>query len=137
LDVDRTKHRYFPNGLVGANATEVDEATKRWLDLAVGLDYSARLLVQFALRNAAQNAVSKAAPWVELALQAGAEEDAASVVVKFVLASENPKGNDSQEDEEDHKLRDRLSRLETFAQLAAEFAKDLRGQLGEADAPED
>jgi hypothetical protein len=134
LDVDRTKHRYFPNGLVGAEVTGVDEATKQWLDLAVDLDYSARLLVQFALCKAAKNAVSKAAPWVDLALQAGADEDAGVIVVKFV--SEKATADDSQKDEEDSKLRERLSRLEAFAQLAAEVAKDLRAQLCSHDARE-
>lgn len=133
LDVERTRHRYFPNGLVGAETGEVGEATKQWLDLAVGVDYTARLLVQFALRNAAEDAVSKAAPWVELARQAGADEDAVGVVVKFLL--EETKIDDSQKDVDDSKLRDRLSRLEAFSQLATEFAKDLRARLASDDAP--
>jgi hypothetical protein len=39
------RHRYDPEALRGAENANVDEDAQKWLDLARGLDYSARLLM--------------------------------------------------------------------------------------------
>ena len=124
LDVDQTQYRYYPEVLREAEKAGADEGAQKWLELARNLDYSARLLMQFALRSAAQNAASQAAPWVDLALQAGAG-DGPRVVVRFILddvdASSTEPGEAS--------LRDKVSRLESFASLANSVATELRAQL--------
>lgn len=74
LDVDQTDHRYYPEALREAAIAEADDATKQWLELAIGLDYSARVLIQFALRSAARSTVSDAESWVRLAREAGTGE---------------------------------------------------------------
>lgn len=125
LDVDQTQYRYYPEALRGAEKADVDEDVQQWLELARRLDYSARLLIQFALRSAAQDAASQAAPWVELALQAGAGYGAEGVVVRFLL---DRKDADSMAPGE-ASVRDRISRLETFANLAHTVATELRTQL--------
>lgn len=132
LDVDRTKYRYFPEALREAATADTDEITKRWLDLAIGLDYTARLLIQFALRSAAHRAASRAESWIELAQQAGADEGAERGVVRFVLGDdEGGKANEDQNAD----LRDKLSRLESLAELATALATDLRTRLDAVDAP--
>jgi hypothetical protein len=126
LDVERTDHRYYPQALREAATADVDETTKQWLELAIGLDYSARLLIQFALRSAAQKAASKAESWVELAQQAGADEGAEGPVIRFILGQDEEGETD---EDQQAALRDKLSRLENFATLAASLATDLRAQL--------
>lgn len=128
LDVDKGgDNRYVPSVLRGAALDDEDAATKEWLELAFGLDYSARLLIQYALRSAGATAASEAEPWVEAALSAGLDPVAERHVVKFVLGKSH--------DEDDAKgilqdsLRDKIAKLESFAQLASSVAAELRVQL--------
>ena len=81
--------------------------------------------MQFALRSAAQSAASQAEPWCELALQAGAGDGAERVVVKFILDNDDV---DSVAPGE-ASLRDKISRLESFASLAHSVATELKAQL--------
>lgn len=130
LDVDHTDYRYYPEVLREAATVDADEGAKKWLTLASGLDYSARLLIQFALRSAAHRAASQADPWVELALHAGAGDGAERTVVRFILENDDA-GSTSQTEAS---LRDRISRLETFANLARAVAAELRTQLSSDNA---
>jgi hypothetical protein len=128
LDVCSRDHRYYPAVLREAATADADDDAKEWLELAIGLDYSARLLIQFALRSAAHRAASQAAPWVELALKAGADEDAESAIVKFVREVD---GDDEiDETAPSAALLEKLSRLESYARLALMLAKDLRDESG-------
>ncbi len=70
--------------------------------------------MQFALRSAAHNAASQAEPWVELAVHAGARDGAERIVVKFIL-DEDDAGRIGPGEAS---LRDRIARLESFANLA-------------------
>lgn len=131
LDVDQTDYRYYPQALRAAATADADEATKQWLELAIGLDYSARLLIQFALRSAAHRAASNADPWVELAQKAGADEGIEGAIVKIILGGDS--ASDANENEQDAALSDRISRLESVATMANSLARDLRAQLGSKD----
>ena len=134
LDVDDIDYRYYALILLEAAAADVEIETKQWLELAFGIDYSARLLIQSALRAAAQRAVSQAEPWVDLARCAGAEEGVESVIVNFV------RGGDIETEaigyRQHEELLGRVSRLEGFAELAMLLAKDLRAEIG-VDGTED
>lgn len=128
LDVDEDDYRYYPHALREAATAQADEETKRWLDLAFGLDYSARVLISFALASAGQRGAADAAPWVDFARRAGAEADPETYVIKFVSGPyESAEAN---KNEEAAKLKERLSRLEAFAEMSAALARDLRAQLG-------
>jgi hypothetical protein len=87
------------------------------------------LLIQFALRSAAQKAASQAEPWVELALQAGAGDGAERVVVRFILEKDEAEHVSS----ENTSLKDRVSRLESFATLANSVAAELKARLDSND----
>ena len=127
LDVARDDFRYFPQVLREAATSGADENTKKWLDLACGLDYSARLLIQYALRSAAADAASNAEPWVDLAIKAGADALAELSVVKFIVRDSEEL--ETEKSKADDALRDELSRLEGFVQLASVRAAQLRSQL--------
>jgi hypothetical protein len=124
LDVVQTQYRYYPEVLRESEMADADEGAQKWFELARSLDYSARLLMQFALRSAAQNAASQAAPWVDLALQAGAGYGE-RVVVRFILDDDDAGGTAPGE----ASLKDKISRLESFASLANGVATELRAQL--------
>ena len=120
-----------PEVLHEAEIADADEGAEKWLTLAKGLDYSARILMQFALRSAGQHAASQAEPWVELARHAGAGA-AEQIVVRFILENED----DTSISKGDASLRDRIARLESFATLTHSVAAELRAQLGSDDAQE-
>lgn len=126
LDVDQTDHRYYPEALREAAIAEADDTTKRWLELAIGLDYSARVLIEFALRSAARSNASDTEPWVKLAREAGAGEGTDVLTVRFIL------GKDLYGDTVDDKAEweERLSRIEGFAELSSCLAREFRVQLG-------
>lgn len=135
LGLNDSDYRYYPHALREGATAQADEETKRWLDLAFGLDYSARVLIGFALATAAQRAASDATPWVDLARRAGAEADPETYVIKFV--SGPYESADANENEEAARLKERLSRLEAFAEMSAALTRELRAQLGPAGHDEE
>ena len=134
LDLDHTDFRYHPAALREAAIADADDDSKQLLELAIGIDYAARLMVQFALRSAAHRAAVKAEPWVQLALKAGADEGAASAVVKFVLVGDEDKGAD---EGDNAALLEEVSRLESFAELASSVAEELRAGLSPGSAEDE
>lgn len=126
LNMDQTGHRYYPEALREAATAEADDTTKQWLELAIGLDYSARVLIQFALRSAARSNASNAEAWVKLAQEAGADEGNEAPIVRFIRGKDlyGETADDTAEWEE------RLSRLEGFAEFSSGLARELRAQLG-------
>jgi hypothetical protein len=134
LDVDRTIFHYHPAALRQAALADADDEVKQWLELALGLDYSARLLIQFVLRSAAHRGASQAAPWVELARCAGADEGPEVAIVEFVRGADEAQGQDAKR--HNAAILDRVSRLEDFAKLAMSLAEGLRAEIG-IEAPEE
>lgn len=134
LDVDRTDYRYHPVALREAATADADEPAKKWLDLAIGIDYTARLLLQLALRSAADRAASESEPWVELAREAGAEEGPETFVIRFVRSTDEIGEADGDKDKA--ALLDKVSRLEKFAKIATSLARDLRGELSHGNTEE-
>jgi hypothetical protein len=135
LDVERTDHRYFPSALRASAAAEVDESTKIFLEFAIGLDYSSRILIRLALREAALRCASTTEPWLELAHLAGSEEDAERNIVKFILSDEDEK--QAIDGDQIAALEDKLSRVESFIMAATVLATDLRAQLNNASQKND
>lgn len=127
LDMKRTDYRYFAPALREAETAKTDEDIKRWLDLAVGLDYTARLLIKFALKSAVDKAVIKTEPWVELALQVGEEPKAERALIEFYK-------NHVDEDQAAHDqkvcdIKDKIKKLETFNETVGEILVELNGEL--------
>lgn len=53
LQIDGEDRRYVPRSLRGSDQPEEDGEAKRLLDLALGIDYTARVLIQWCLQLAA------------------------------------------------------------------------------------
>jgi hypothetical protein len=135
LDVDRDQFRYFPGVLRQAVTTSADGGAKRWLDLALELDYSARLLIQYALRAAAANARENVGPWIELATKTGEDELLEVSVIRFVSSGQHDGAADTRV--ADAAIAQKLSRLERFIELAQQQAAEMRGQLASSsDSPD-
>ncbi|QYJ75320.1 hypothetical protein [Shewanella sp. FJAT-52076] len=125
LGVSDDEHHFYRPALREAAIADVEGDVKEWLDVAIGLDYSARLLIRYALKNAAEKSVLKAEPWVQLALEAGANEGAEALLVKFTLDKEV----NSELETKKAYLQERLSRLRGFVALASEAVESIEAEL--------
>jgi hypothetical protein len=132
LDPDSASFRYFPGARPLRNDSNESSETQKWIQLANGLDYSARVLIRKCLRNAASGAINKAKPWVALAEQAGGEDLDLSILRIIIAADGSHAEPDATEASRKH-LEERASRLRTFAKLAVETANELDGRrVGQA-----
>jgi hypothetical protein len=129
LDVDNgDDNRYFRPILLKAALDDVnDPKAKEWLELAMGLDYSARLLIQYALRTAGAAAAFTAVPWVEAAMEAGTDAVAERHAIVFV--SPAPLSDEDTNAAKQSLLREKVEKLEAFVTMAAGAAAQLRTQL--------
>lgn len=128
LDVDNgDDYRFYRPVLRDAALDDVEGEAKKWLDLAFGLDYTARLIIQFALRSAGANAVLKAKPWIEAASSADLDPVTERLVVKFVSGDSQDASDGNAVLQKD--LRDKIAKLESFTELASAIAAELRDRL--------
>ncbi|AVB22841.1 MULTISPECIES: hypothetical protein [Pseudomonas syringae group] len=133
LDVEHgDDYRYFRPILREAALDTADEPMRHWLELAFNLDYSARVLIQHALQSAGTAAALEAKPWVEAALKAGVEAEPDRQTIEFLLDRLYSDDTDHEEKIEMARkktLRDKILRLESFAELAEAVAAELREKL--------
>ncbi|HVW57831.1 MAG TPA: hypothetical protein VHC00_19315 [Rhizobiaceae bacterium] len=67
LDPDNRAYFYHSEAQMLLSSSEMDEETRQWMELAQGIDYSARLLVSMSLRKAASDLVEDKREWFDLA----------------------------------------------------------------------
>jgi len=131
LDLNPQDIRYYPSPMRAAVLAGVKGDVKHAIELALGVDYTARVLIRMLLQQAAAAAVDDVVPWVELARAAGAEDGGEQRLLELML---NEDETENAEDESIRAvLRDRLNRLEAFAGAAAAEATELRKRLGDGD----
>lgn len=129
LDPDNDTPRYFRAVRDPIDKTEESPECRKWLELADGLDYSAKLLIRYCLEQASQDALDKSQEWVKLTEANGLEDRIEFPVIRFVTA-EGELANESGTDERQRKLlEDRINRLNVFKNLADELASELRQKL--------
>ncbi len=129
LDPDNDTPRYFRSVRNTIDKSEESSGARKWLELADGLDYSAKVLIRYCLEQASQDAIDKSQEWVTLAEAAGLEEAIEFPVIRFITA-ENELANESGTDERARRLlEDRISRLNAFKKMADALASDLCRKL--------
>lgn len=129
LDPDNDTPRYFRSVRDPIDKAEESLECRKWLELADGLDYSAKLLIRYCLEQASQDALGKSLEWVKLAEAAGLEDGIEFPVIRFITA-DGELANESGTDERARKLlEDRINRLNAFKKMADVLASDLRQKL--------
>jgi hypothetical protein len=129
-------NRWIPPTITDEALVEADDATKKWLSLAFSLDKSARLLIEHALRQAAESAADKSRTWVEAAAAADLDVYPEGLVVRFL--QRGTKDIASHPDEALRMVRqERLDKLEAFISMATSVADELREELGTTSTLED
>jgi len=108
---------------------DVTSESKKWLELAEGLDYSAKMLIRYCLEQASQDALDKTQKLVKLAQDAGLEDGIEFSVIRFIT-SKNELEDQSETDEKARRLlEDRINRLMAFKDMADELARAMLKQL--------
>lgn len=137
LDPDDDTPRYFRSARPPKGEGEKKSEADTWLDMASGLDYSAKVLIGYCLGEAARSAVDKSKEWVKRAEAAGAEDGVPEIVIRFVSSSVDLGKKIDPNAEVRRQLQDRLRRLEGFTKLMEAFASDLRKRLETLPSPEE
>ncbi len=133
LDPADDTPRYFRAQRIEIDETEQNLETKKWLEIANGLDYSAKVLIGFCLTQVAQTTIGKSQGWVALAKAAGLEDGIELPVIRFVT-DQNDLNTAIEPDAKARKLlEDRIERLDGFKKMAEGLSTQLRRQLEEAD----
>jgi len=135
LDPTDDTPRYFRSPRMAVDEPEQNAETRKWLDFADGLDYSAKILIRYCLTQAAQTALDRSKDWVVLVENTGLEEGIDLPVIRFIT-DESDLTKASEPDDIARKLLvDRINRLDRFKKMADEIASGLRQQLKQAHAP--
>lgn len=131
LNPDDRQYYYFTQAQEAADAAEVDEDTAKWLKVSRGIDYSARLLIEMSLRNAAQAAIDKDAAWIEAADSAFPNELLEPRVYRIIIGEEPDQDESTEQEVRLELLRDRRSRLESFLALSQVLIKEIDSEIEE------
>lgn len=105
---------------------EIEEDVEKLLGLAMKVDDASRILVQYFLAAAAEQASEESKPWIQSAVDAEADVTLEVRIIGFVNG-----GLDRASDEAKFArelLLDKIQKLETFASLATAHAADLRAK---------
>ena len=128
LDPDDDTPRYFRPARQKAGKEEQNVDTEQWLDLANGVDYSARILIRHCLVCAAENVVDKSKEWITLAKTLDEEEPDLKVI--YTIRDENELVNSLTPDESERRqLEDRIQRLDRFLEIVGALSSDLRERV--------
>lgn len=119
LDPDNSAHFYYSQAQEKIKKCELNEEPKNWLELSLGLDYTARLLISMCLKEAAKDIMRDNEEWMELTKSL--ETDTPRTQLIRVLFNET---EPSEQDDEDQSiketietLKNRKSRLGSFVDL--------------------
>ena len=132
LDPEDDSARYFRSIQIVYESDEAETSAeaKSWLELAQGLDYSAKLLIRYCLAMAAEEAFPQSAEWVGLARAAGAEDDTVEIRIIRVIAEESSLLKERNlKAELKQRAEDRIKKLESFAAMANGVAASMRMAL--------
>lgn len=123
--------RYFPRSRMMAADGESETEAGQWLEMADGIDATARQLIRHCLARASQTAEDKSAEWVALAEEAGLDDGMEVRVLRILMSEQKISGGEGREDAERKQAQERLRRLEAFQEVVEALAADLRATLRE------
>jgi hypothetical protein len=129
LDPDRPIFRYFDSVILEGSETKEAGESETWLNVAVELDYSARILIRDCLARAAKTAVNKSKEWLELAEGAGADQGIDILFIR-ALTEDSDRLNAARE-----RIEERIKRLQAFREMATVVESGLRAQLEQIGPP--
>ncbi len=134
LDPDNSQSYYFDNTCLqktenGDTSENQANEIQSWINLALSIDSAARVLIDFALRQAACNAEDeKTATWIKKSTGIYDDEyDDLSIIVRLVGESQEDSPEEKAHEQKRRELGSRIEKLDMFI----EFSGLLRDELTE------
>ena len=126
--LDLANPRYFRQYRSTHPDNEQNSESDKWLRIAEGLDYSAQILIGFAISNAVREAsTQESADWLRDASEAGLLSSDFGRALEIVCPDSD--GESQKISERQKALEDRIERLEGFVKMSEALAVDLRSEL--------
>ncbi len=135
LDPADETPRYFRSQRLAAREAEHNDETRKWLELADSLDYSAKILIRYCLTQAAKTALDRSKDWVVLTEAVGLEDVIELPVIRFITDERDLSKTNDPNDTARGLLEDRIKRLDGFKKMVVSLASDLRRQLKKSQVP--
>ena len=129
LDPDNEMPRFFRSVRRSIDKAEESSHTLSLLEFVNGIDSVARILIGYALADAARSALDESKDWVAAAKRAGTGPDFVHVLTSFVAGGRDGDERSDGSELKRERLSDQLERLEAFGNAAALFADDIRMRL--------
>lgn len=128
LDPENDTPRYYRPARPPKGETAESAEQEKWLNLADGLDYSAKVLIGYCLAEAADTALDKSKEWVKLAAEID-DDGVPEIVIRFTSKARD----DNEEPDLNEGVRsilvDRINRLRGFLKIAESLADTLEERL--------
>ena len=129
LDPTDDTPRYFRSLRTTVDETELNTETRKWFELADGIDYSAKILIRYCLTQAAQTTLDRAKEWVALAEAVGFDDGVEFPAIHTITDEDNLLKTSEPDDKKQTILENRIKRLESFKIMSDALTSDLRRQL--------
>lgn len=133
-----TPHFYRSDVFIGGAANEVQEAVRDWLAVVQGIDYSARVLIEYALSRAVEAAGPAPRDWMKLVRDPSMLSSNKFMLIEELLGSgDQPSGARTTAKElEDRRNanQDRLNRLNGLVGFAVRLSEELQTMIAAIDA---
>lgn len=137
LDPESEQPRYFSSSLKRIDTDKESDEVKKWLSIANHIDSTAKILIDYCLSLATENAIDKSKEWVELARQAGLAEDIDIIELRVFQFLDNPVNKDDPTVVQRRILEKRQKKLAAFFSLASQLDEQLKSRLEALPAIED
>ena len=137
LDPENSQPFYYTQPRVhlsGKNDTSkpISKNVQKWIDNALGLDRAARVLIEFAFKQATTSAKDKKTrAWIENAIDLK-DSDEISIVIRLISAykdGQDEKAREDLQEEQRNHFKSRIEKLDTFLELSSSLRAALTGEL--------
>jgi len=128
LDPENETPRYYRTARPPKGEAEEIPEQEKWLNLADGLDYSAKVLIGYCLAEAADAALDKSKEWIKLAAAIGGD-GVPEIVIRFISSAADVNKEPALNERTRAILNDRIKRLRGFLEGAESLADTLEERL--------
>ena len=137
LDPENTQPYYFDDSRSQTTVDKGNEETESerdevqtWVNIALGVDRAARVLIDFALRQAACNAVDEETiAWLENATGISDDKNDVSIVIRLVGESQEDNAEEEVREQKRRELSSRIEKLDMFIKLSGLLRDELTEHL--------
>lgn len=114
----------------GISESQTDEV-QSWINIALGIDRAARVLIDFALKQAACNAVDeKTINWIKNATGISVdEENDVSAIIHLVGETQEEEPDEEAREQIRQELRSKIEKLDMFTQISCLLRDELIEEL--------